>query len=98
MRCVAQSGSRRTLAGAGMLAVFVIAAAAVQPAFAQLSSADLAALQERGQQEGWTFTITDNPATQYSLQQLCGVVEPPDWRTHGRFDNSTPTRHVAGVL
>jgi hypothetical protein len=48
MRCVAQSGSRLTQADARMLGVLVIAALAIQPALAQLSSADLAALRERG--------------------------------------------------
>ena len=75
-----------------LLVLLAIMVPVVQPAIAQLSSTDIAALPERGRQEGWTFTVGDNPATQYSLQQLCGVVEPPDWRANGRFDPCTPQR------
>ena len=55
-------------------------------ALAQLSKADITELQERGELEGWTFTVGDNPATQYSLDELCGLVEPPDWKVGARFD------------
>jgi C1A family cysteine protease len=50
------------------------------PARAQLSQKDIEALRERGREEGWTFTVSLNPATQYPLEQLCGAVEPPNWR------------------
>ena len=52
-------------------------------ATAQLNTADLTELEERGEQEGWTFTVGENPATQYSLEELCGLVEPEDWRVVG---------------
>ncbi len=49
-------------------------------ATAALSSADLVALQVRGEQEGWTFTVGENEATQYSPDELHGLVVPKDWR------------------
>ncbi|MBN2447176.1 MAG: hypothetical protein JXO22_10635 [Phycisphaerae bacterium] len=48
-------------------------------AAAQLTPTDIAALQKRAAQEGWTFTVGENGATQYSHDQLCGAVVPPDW-------------------
>lgn len=47
-------------------------------AMAQLSPEDIAALRERGKAEGWTFTVGENGATRYSLDQLCGTIEPAD--------------------
>jgi hypothetical protein len=46
-------------------------------AMAQLSDDDIAALRERGEKEGWTFTVGRNPATEIPLDELCGAVEPP---------------------
>ncbi len=77
----------------------VLAMALVAPAaLAQLTADDIAALRERGEREGWTFTVGENAATQYSLEQLCGVVVPPDWRLHGRFDPCTPTRDLPATF
>ena len=56
-------------------------------ASAQLSSEDITALRERGQAEGWTFTVGENSATGRCLDELCGAVLPPDWRERGRFDD-----------
>ncbi len=53
---------------------------------AQLTSKDIDSLRELGKQEGWTFIVTENPATKYPLEQLCGLKEPPDWKEHARFD------------
>jgi hypothetical protein len=64
--------------------------AATPCAWAQLSAAELAALAERGQREGWTFTVGANPATEVPRDQLCGVVVPPNWRVGARFDPCTP--------
>jgi len=69
--------------GAGWLAV---------PAAAQLSQQDILALQQRGMDEGWTFMVGQNGATGYSLDDLCGLVEPADWMDHARFDPCTPER------
>ena len=66
--------------------------AASGTAFGQLSPADIRALQEQGKAEGWTFTVGENSATSYSLEELCGLVMPEDWRVDARFDPCTPTR------
>lgn len=54
--------------------------------FAQLTSEDIAALQQQGREEGWTFTVGENSATKYSLEQLCGAKEPENWQATARFD------------
>jgi C1A family cysteine protease len=61
-------------------------------AFAQLSDNDIRALQDRGKAEGWTFTVTKNPATQYSLDQLTGFKVPDNWRELAPFENKAVTR------
>ncbi|UCC43855.1 MAG: PKD domain-containing protein [Candidatus Zixiibacteriota bacterium] len=53
---------------------------------AQLTPGDLVQLQERARVEGWTFDVGENAATQYSLEELCGMVEPEDWRDGADFD------------
>ena len=45
-------------------------------ASAQLTPEDLAALQQQGEAEGWTFTVGENPATAVPLEDLCGMVVP----------------------
>jgi len=64
------------------------------PAAAQLSSGDIAALRAQGEEEGWTFTVGENEAAGRPLEELCGLVEPPDWRRDGRFDPGTPSRDL----
>ncbi|MCK4874159.1 MAG: choice-of-anchor J domain-containing protein, partial [Phycisphaerales bacterium] len=64
----------------------------VNSAAAQLSPQDIEALQEQGIREGWTFTVGENPATKVPLENLCGLVEPPDWREKGSWDDTQPRR------
>ncbi len=47
----------------------------------QLNQEDIEEMRERGKEEGWTFEIGENPATKYSLEQLCGHIEPNDLPT-----------------
>jgi len=54
-------------------------------AFGQLSKADIEDLKQRAVDEGWTFTVDENPATQYSLDELCGLKPPPNWQEGARF-------------
>jgi hypothetical protein len=63
-------------------------------AFAQLSAADLEAMKERGEREGWTFTVGENEATGRSLDELCGLVPPEDWWVDAKFDPCTPSRDL----
>ena len=81
-----------------LFGVLASAVLSVPPAAAQLTAEDIAALRARGEREGWTFTVGENPATQYRLEQLCGVVVPPDWQLHGRFDPCTPTRDLPAAF
>jgi C1A family cysteine protease len=50
------------------------------------SAIDIDALETQGKLEGWTFDVSDNPATEYNLADLTGVVEPRNWRENSRFD------------
>jgi hypothetical protein len=63
--------------------------------FAQgLSSADISALKKQGEMEGWTFTVGENSATNRSLEELCGLVEPEGWWINARFDPCIPGRNL----
>ena len=64
------------------------------PGSAQLTDEDIAALQQQAVEEGWTFEVGKNSATQYSLEELCGLVEPENWRATARFDPMTPNRSL----
>jgi hypothetical protein len=70
----------------------------VAPVWGQLTDADLAALRQQGEREGWTFTISKNDATQYPLSRLCGVVRPKDWAVGARFDPCTPRRDLPATF
>ncbi|MFH1747382.1 MAG: C1 family peptidase [Planctomycetota bacterium] len=71
----------------GLLAVSPIAAG-------QLTAEDIDALRDQGVREGWTFTVSENPATQYSLDELCGLVVPERWWEGATFDPCLPTRDL----
>ena len=59
-----------------------------------LSKADIQTLRERGGIEGWTFTVGENPATQYELEDLCGLIVPENWWVGAKFDPCTPTKDL----
>ena len=59
-------------------------------AFGRLSSFDIAALQKQVEIEDWTYTVGENAATKYSIDELCGLVEPDDWWVNAKFDPCTP--------
>jgi len=59
-----------------------------------LSEANITALQQQGIQEGWTFTVAQNPATEQSMSQLCGLVMPDDWWVNASFDPCLPTGYL----
>ncbi|MBK7142737.1 MAG: PKD domain-containing protein [bacterium] len=69
-----------TLFGIAAVALFAGSASA------QLSKADIDRLKVQAQQEGWTFTVTENEATQYSIDQLCGFKVPDVMPSDVRFD------------
>lgn len=74
--------------------VLLLGIVCTAPAWAQLTEADLAELRARGQEEGWTFTVGPNPATNLPREQLCGLVEPEGWQASARFDPCLPTRDL----
>jgi hypothetical protein len=51
---------------------------------------DIEALQRQAEAEGWTFTVGENPATRYTLDQLCGLKIPDNWRETANFVKITP--------
>lgn len=48
-------------------------------------------LQERAINEGWTFSVGQNPATEQPVSYLCGLVEPENWWVDASFDPCVPT-------
>lgn len=54
-------------------------------AVAQLTDTEIAALQERGAREGWTFEVGKTSATDRPLGELCGLVIPENWREGASF-------------
>lgn len=56
-----------------------------------LTTDDIVALQKQAESQGWKYTVSENPATKYSIDELCGLVEPEDWWVGAQFDNSMPT-------
>ncbi len=79
---------------AGFMIVGFILCGFALPAWAQLSSADIDALRAEGEAKGWTFTVSENPATKYSLEQLAGAVPPPNWQERAPWDPCMPQRDL----
>jgi len=63
-------------------------------AMAQLTSDNITDLQKQAVEHGWTFTVTENPATKYPLEQLCGLKTPDNWRELAPLDACTPKRDL----
>ena len=64
------------------------------PVLGQLNTEDIEVLRERAREEGWTFTVGENPATKYPLDKLCGLVVPDNWQAAARFDPITPAKDI----
>ncbi len=75
--------------------ITLVAIAAVlcsaSPALAELTAKDITALREQGRQEGWTFTVGENSATMYTLEELCGLRMPENWPADAPFDLIVPS-------
>ncbi len=80
---------KQRLFGFALLVTLAAVLVTTIPVYGQLTSEDIVALQEQGRQEGWTFTVGENPATKYSLEELCGLKEPENWQVTARFDPMT---------
>ena len=51
---------------------------------------DIEALRQIAAEEGGTYTVGENPATQHTLEELCGLVVPENWQESARFVRTTP--------
>jgi len=76
----------------GIAISFMLVLVLAAPVMGQLTENDIAQLKERAKAEEWTFEISANPATQYSLDQLCGLVPPSGWQDKARFVNIEPDK------
>ena len=64
-----------------------------------LSQADIEALKAEGRAKGWTFKIGHNSATDRSLDELCGLIIPPDWEPpQVRGASATPRDELQGFF
>ncbi len=70
----------------------------IPTAYAQLTSDDIEKLREQAEEDGGTYTVGENPATQYPLEDITGLVIPDNWRENARFDPCTPTRDLPASL
>ena len=64
----------------------------------QLSAQDIEDLRAEGEASGWTFEVSQNDATQYPLEDLCGFVKPDNWRELGQFDTTPPRRDLPSTF
>ncbi len=76
------------------IATVLMAGTHSETALGQLSRTDLAALEQRGEAEGWTFTVGENDATHLSIDELCGFVVPDKLPADARFDSCKPKREL----
>jgi C1A family cysteine protease len=63
-------------------------------AFGQLTEQDIEELQQRGEREGWTFEVSMNPACEYTIDELCGLEEPPNWREGAKFNDMSAVKRT----
>ena len=55
----------------------------------QLNEEDtISRLERMAEEKGWTFSVGENEATQYGINELCGLVEPDNWQETANFDNT----------
>ena len=82
----------------GVLLSLICLPAAQAQSDRPLSADDIEALRARGETEGWTFALRESEATRRPLSELCGLVEPKDWRSGATFDPCTPTRDLRSAF
>jgi C1A family cysteine protease/PKD repeat protein len=78
-----------------LLVACIMLASLPRIALAQLNRGEIVELQKQAVDEGWTFEVAENDATKYSLDQLCGLKEPDDWRARARFDQIATSSSTA---
>lgn len=69
-----------------MTRTLIAAALCAAPAWAQLTSTDIEALQMDAQEQGWTFQVGANPATYRDLNVIATLEEPNDWQATGQVN------------
>ena len=67
-------------------------------ALAELQEQDIEALRQQGIDEGWTFEVRMNPACEYSLDELCGLEEPENWREGAKFNAFEEKRDIPSAF
>lgn len=73
-----------------LVALVAVGIAAVVPAGGQTLDETLAALRQRGQEEGWTFTVGQTSASLRPIEELCGLEVPDEWWIGARFGGGSP--------
>jgi len=63
---------RRVIFRVVVIAAVLLVSLAGSAAYGQLTLEDIEKLRKEGEVNGWTFMVGLNPATQYSLEELCG--------------------------
>ena len=48
-------------------------------------------LRVQGETEGWTFSVGRSSASERTIGELCGLVEPDNWQESAAFDNTIDT-------
>ncbi len=80
------AGTRTAFSSLVMLALLVLGLVlAASTSYAQLTDDDIAALKKQGEEEGWTFEVSKNEATQYPLDQICGLKPPANWQENAVY-------------
>ena len=69
--------------------ILILSFALFIPVSAQLSKEDIEELKKRAIEENWTFEVGENSATNYSVEELCGTVEPDNWQETANFKSIT---------
>lgn len=57
-----------------------------------LDRKEIESLKQQADIEGWTFSVGENSATPYSLEELCGLQVPENWQEDARFIDIEPTK------
>ncbi len=87
----------RIVKNAGLAFLLLFLMATISSA-AGLSSVGIDSLRKQGEIEGWTFTVGENPATGYSLDELCGMKVPENWGINAKFTPCNPTRSLPAAF
>ena len=76
-------GQKRLSAAIFAALLILVFATSVQ---AGLTAQEITRLQAELDAKGATFTVGPNPATQYDITELCGLVPPDNWQARAFFD------------